>query len=268
MKNTTINNTNATVNNNTTKEEIIMKNNTTTTNTTINTITKEDIAMMTKDILREKLLGFGKKYSNTEFKKTKRAALVEELEKYLNSTEEEPVVEAQKEISMGTYEKLLKTVAKEIINQTLVMKNGKLVIRDYALFYKATKTDSQNYLVVGKRLWGVVSKAITDLYGEKFKTKENIQKTLDKMVEFNLITLVENERNFVLLTPSDLSQDEKDQLNDAWRKKLVTTEKGKDGRVKVSAANEAGKTFLNQMYPCWTYQATAAQMNYMFNLSK
>lgn len=191
---------------------------------------------------------------------------------------EEPVVvvenakveEKKEEASMKntSYEKLMKAVAKEIIAQTLVLKDGKMVIRDYALFYKPTKVECADYMVQGKRLWGVVAKVIGVVYGEQRKTAENIEKTLEQMVAWGIMTKVASERTYAILTPADMSQDEKDQLNNAWKNKQIKTEKMKDEKVKVTAINNDGKTLLNQLYPCWIYRATAEQMRNTYNLSK
>lgn len=246
-------------------------------------LTKEEITMKTKNELRIALETVGVEMSNTEFKKTKKADLVAMLEKYLDPSKkveivEEPVVvaenvnveEKKEETNMknAAYEKLMKAVAKEIIAQTLVLKDGKMVIRDYALFYKPTKVECADYMVIGKRLWGVVAKVIGDVYGEQRKTAENIEKTLEQMIAWNIMTKVASERSYAILNPTDMSQDEKDQLNNAWKNKQIKTEKMKDEKVKVTAINDDGKTLLNQLYPCWTYRATAEQMRNTYNLSK
>lgn len=254
-------------------------------------MTKEEIEMMTKDQIRVALEAVGVEMSNNTFKKTKKAELVAMLEQYLDPTKKVEVVQAEvaapvvpavgnvvntvKEETVMVeknmkYEKLMKAVAKEIIAQTLVLKDGKMVQRDYALFFKPTKTQTecQDYIVMGKRLWGVVSSVIAKVYGEQNKTKENIDQTLDQMVAWDMITKVAAERTYATLNPADMSQDEKDQLNDLWRTKDIKTEKTKDGKVKVTAVTDNGKAVLNELYPSWTYRATVAQMNNIYKLSK
>lgn len=192
-------------------------------------------------------------------------------------------VEEKKEVvtmnnEYGKFEKLMKAVAKEIMFQTLPSKNGQLVVQKnekgelvllkFALFYRATKSvDCKDYMVVGKRLWGVIAKVIGELYGEKNKTSDYIQQTLDKMVEFNMITKVASERTYAVLNPATMNQDEKDQLNDLWRTKDIKTEKVED-KIKVTALTDNGKAVLNQLYPNYSYRATSAQMNKLYILSK
>lgn len=285
------NNTNATVNatvNTTTMEEKNMMN-----------ITIEELVGMKRDELRK----VAKEYSIKRYSKMTKDELLSVLSLYfkaptsgyainplddpevqaLDVSDEAlldavvepvvPVVEEKKEetimvVKNDAYEKLMKVIAKEIIAQTLTTKNGKLVVRDYALFYKPTKVECADYMVMGKRLWGVVSSVIAKVYGEQNKTKENIDKTLEQMIAWGMITKVATERTYATLNPADMTQDEKDQLNNAWRNKQIKTEKTKDGKVKVTAINENGKTLLNQLYPSWTYSATAEQMNNTYKLSK
>ena len=194
-----------------------------------------------------------------------------------------PTTEIKKEVvtmnnEYGKFEKLMKAVAKEIMFQTLPSKNGQLVVKKdekgdlvllkFALFYRATKSiDCKDYMVVGKRLWGVIAKVIGELYGEKNKTSDYIQQTLDKMVEFNMIIKVAAERTYAVLNPTSMNQDEKDQLNDLWRTKDIKTEKVED-KIKVTALTDNGKAVLNQLYPNYSYRATAAQMNKLYTLSK
>lgn len=191
-------------------------------------------------------------------------------------------VEVKEEVVMnneyGKFEKLMKAVAREIMFQTLPSKNGQLIVQKdengdlvllkYALFYRATKSVGvTDYMVVGKRLWGVVAKVIGEVYGEKNKIADYIQQTLDKMVEFGMVTKVASERTYATLNPATMSQDEKDQLNDLWRTKDIKTEKVED-KIKVTALTDNGKAVLNQLYPNYSYRATAAQMNKLYALSK
>lgn len=199
-------------------------------------------------------------------------------------TENTKVEEKKEEVDMGNFAKLMKAISKEVMFQTLPSANGKLIIKvdqdkkvilkKFSLFYRATEVDAGEYLlVVGKKLWGVVAKCIGDLYGEKNKTSENIQETLDKMAEFDLLTKATAERTYVTLTPSTMTKDEKDQLNALWSKGCIKVENLKDGRKKVTCdingtINEEGKAVLNQLYPNWVYKATSKQLNNMLKLCK
>lgn len=292
LNNTSFNNVTVVVanENSNLKEDNTMMNNTMNNEATVViAMTKEEIEMMTKDQIRVALEAVGVEMSNTVFKKTKKAELVSMLEQYLDPSKKVEIVQAEVVASVVPaivpvvntvkeetvmveknmkYEKLMKAVAKEIIAQTLVLKDGKMVQRDYALFYKATKTDVTDYMVIGKRLWGVIAKVIGDLYGEKNKTTEYINMTLEQMIAWGMITKVAAERTYATLNPADMSQDEKDQLNDLWRTKDIKTEKTKDGKVKVTAVTDNGKAVLNELYPSWTYRASAEQMNNTYKLSK
>ena len=189
------------------------------------------------------------------------------------------VVENKEETTMNN--NLIKRIAHDIIFQTIPNKNGKLIfdkdkdgklvlIKGTALFYRPDKKDNPatEYMVLGKRLWGVISKAISEVEGEDKKTFDYIQETIDKFVELDLITKISEERTFVKLTPSDMSQDEKDQLNGLWRTNDIKTEKLEDGRIKAIAVTDNGKAVLNQLYPCYSYGATVDQMNRIYTLSK
>lgn len=177
-------------------------------------------------------------------------------------------IETKKEVVTMNND-LMKAIAKEIMAQTLTKdKNGKWVLQKYALFYKATKTDVSDYMVVGKRLWGVISKVIGVVEGEDKKTSDRIKEVLEQMESLGMITKVATERTYITLTPSTMSQDEKDQLNGLWRTKDIVTEKTKDEKVKVTAVTVNGKEVLNQLYPSWIYRATSAQMRNLYYLSK
>lgn len=253
-------------------------------NNVVIAMSKEEVEMMTKDQIRVALEAVDVELSNTEFKKTKKAELIAMLEEYLDPSKKVEVVEKPVVKEVGTpYEyrrgeanskvdeeliKFLKAISGEIMSQTLQRNaNGELVLREFALFYKATKSDCKEYMTLGKRLWGVVSKVVGNLYGEANKTSKVIQRAIDKMVECGLITKVASERTYVTLSPATMSQDEKDQLNDLWRTKDIKTEKVKD-MVKATAITDNGKAVLNEMYPNFMYTATSEQMNTMFRLSK
>jgi hypothetical protein len=259
---------------------------------------KEEVEMKTKDQIRVMLEAVGVEMSNTVFKKTKKAELVAMVEKYLDPSKKveivqypvnplddpevmaldvsdeallqpvvAPVEEKKEENTMNN--KLMKEIAKEIMAQTLTKnKDGEWIIRDYALFYKPTKTDVTDYMVVGKRFWGVISKVIGTVEGEDKKTSDRINEVIDQMESLGMITKVAAERTYVVLNPEDMSQDEKDQLNDLWRTNDIKTEKVDGGKVKVTAVTANGKEVLNQLYPNWSYRATAAQMIDMFNMSR
>jgi hypothetical protein len=179
-----------------------------------------------------------------------------------------PTTEIKKEVVTMNND-LMKEVAKEIMAQTLAKdKNGKWVLQKYALFYKATKTDVTDYMVVGKRLWGVVSKVIGAVEGEDKKTSDRIKEVIDQMESLGMITKVAADRTYAVLNPDDMSQDEKDQLNNLWRTNDIKTEKVEGGKVKATAVTANGKEVLNQLYPTYSYRATADQMNAMFRLSR
>lgn len=193
MKN---NNQNVTVNNTTSKEETTMTNqNNAAANNMIIAMSKEEVTMKTKDEIRTMLEVVGVKMSNNEFKRTKKADLVTQLEKYLDPTKKVEIVEApvtetvteeKKEENVMTdkmkqyldskWDKLVKAVAKEYVDQSINTK--------FALFYKNTKATATNgeYLVKSSRLWGATSKAIKSLYGEKHCDEKAIRETLNAMV--------------------------------------------------------------------------------------
>ncbi len=183
MKN---NNQNVTVNNTTFKEETTMKNqNNAAANNMIIAMSKEEVSMKTKDEIRTMLEVVGVKMSNNEFKRTKKADLVAQLEKYLDPTKKVEIVEKKEENVMedkmkqyldSKWDKLVKAVAKEYVDQSLNTK--------FALFYKNTKATATNaeYLVKSSRLWGATSKAIKSLYGEKNCSEDTIRQTLNAMV--------------------------------------------------------------------------------------
>jgi uncharacterized protein (DUF2164 family) len=192
-KNVTINNTNTT-----NMEETTMKNqnnaNVTTNNNVVVAMTKEEIVMMTKDQIRVALEACGVEMSNNEFKKTKKAELVAMLEQYCDPTKKVEIVEApvvetvteekkeenvmadkMKQYMDSKWDKLVKAVAKEYVDQSLNTK--------FALFYKNQKsTLKAEYLVKSSRLWGATSKAIKALYGEKNCSEDTIRQTLNAMV--------------------------------------------------------------------------------------
>lgn len=180
------------------QEEVTMKNNTQNTvanNNVVVAMTKEEIVMMTKDQIRVALEACGVEMSNNEFKRTKKADLVAQLEKYLDPTKKVEIIEApvtetvtenKKEETVMTdkmkkyldskWDKLVKAVAKEYVDQSINTK--------FALFYKNTKATATNgeYLVKSSRLWGATSKAIKSLYGEKNCDEKAIRETLNAMV--------------------------------------------------------------------------------------
>lgn len=73
-----------------------MTQNTTNNNVTVNNIaiamTKEEVAMKTKNEIREMLETVGVELTNTQFKKTKKAELVAMLEKYLDPSKKVEIV--------------------------------------------------------------------------------------------------------------------------------------------------------------------------------
>lgn len=189
------------------------------------------------------------------------------------------VVENKEETTMNN--NLITSIAKKIIFQTIPNKNGQLIIKNgedgklelikgTALFYRPNKkaNPTTEYMVLGSRLWGVVSSVVGEVEGEDKKTFDRIQQTIDDMVKLDMITKISESRTFVTLTPTDMSQDEKDQLNGLWRTKDIKTEKTKDGKVKVTAVTDNGKEVINQLYPCYSYGATVVQMNKIYALSK
>lgn len=158
-------------------------------NAVVVAMAKEEVEMKTKNELRVALEAVGVELTNTQFKKTKKAELVAILEKYLDPSKKVEIVEAsdtvveekKEDTGMSKYmdakwDKLVKAVATEYVKQSLGVK--------WALFYKNTKATATKaeYLVKTKKLWGVTSKVIKNLYGEQNCNEGTIQQTLNAMV--------------------------------------------------------------------------------------
>lgn len=175
-------------------------------NATVSVEKKEEIKM-TREMIREALRKNGIEMSNKEFKATKKDQLMdmlldveqsnhvsEEKEEQTMVTDEKVVVtveaktqekksykdmtveEKKADALLGKWDKLVKAVAKEYVDQSI----GK----SWALFYKNTKstTIKADYLVKTKKIWGATSKVIKNLYGEDKCDANSIQQTLNVMV--------------------------------------------------------------------------------------
>jgi len=194
---------------------------------------------------------------------------------------------------------LLKALSFRIISDTLPVdkdgyiinrkdKDGKIILKSggKALFYRPTKVEVEEgtYMVVTKRLWGVLRDETTkfcekhdDLENVTEETaKQTIESAIDLLIKNDLLTAVQQERNWIKLDPKTMKQEEKDTLNALWKEGKISTKKltGKDeGKILTSCeingkVNEDGKKALNELYPCYSYRATATQMNNMFAIIK
>lgn len=91
-------------------------------------------------------------------------------------TEKKEVSDMKEKYMDAKWDKLVKAVAAEYVQQSLGVK--------WALFYKNTKstTTKAEYMVKTKKLWGATSKVIKNLYGEQNCNADTIQQTLNAMV--------------------------------------------------------------------------------------
>ena len=187
---------------------------------------------------------------------------------------------------------LLKDIAFRVLSDTLLTakdgsiiirkdKNGKVVLKNGALFFRPTKVEVEEgtYMVVTKRLWAVLKDVCVKFCQEHDEiaditddvTKKVIESAIDLMIKNDILTAVKAERNYIKLNPKTMEQEEKDVLNALWKKGGVKTQKlsGKDeGKILTTALNDEGKKVLNELYPCYSYRATAKQMNNMFAIIK
>lgn len=200
-------------------------------NATVSVEKKEEIKM-TREMIREALRKNGIEMSNKEFKATKKDQLMEmlldveqsngleEKEEQTMATEEKVVVtveaktqekrsykdmtveEKKADALLGKWDKLVKAVAKEYVNQSI----GK----SWALFYKNTKstTIKADYLVKTKKIWGATSKVIKNLYGEDKCNADSIQQTLNVMVirghiNYNVVPGKDGAKNIVFSASKD-----------------------------------------------------------------
>ena len=255
---------------------------------TVSVEKKEEIKM-TREMIREALRKNGIEMSNKEFKATKKDQLMEmlldvEQSNGLEEKEEETmVVEEKNDVTVvveDKWNKLMKAVSLKAMLQTVphdkdnkpvinIGKDGKVVLLNYSLFYRATeRTDVKDLMVVGKRLWGVVGKVIEEVYGKNHTTSENIQKTIDKMIELNLIHKVVENRTYVTVSATGLPETTKNTFNNLYSSKDIKVEKEKDGRVKVIAVTDNGRKAINTLYPNFSYRASARELTNMYNLSR
>ena len=236
------------------------------------------------------LKSMAKKMNISGYSKLKKDQLinviVEKLElKNATNTDET----AEKKVTVND---LLKDIAFRVLSDTLLTakdgsiiirkdKNGKVVLKNRALFFRPTRTEveSGTYMVVTKRLWAVLKDVCVKFCQEHDKiaditddmTKNVIESAIDLMIKNNILTAIKVERNYIKLSPENMEQEEKDVLNALWKKGGVKTQKlsGKDeGKILTTALNDEGKKVLNELYPCYSYRATAAQMNNMFAIIK
>lgn len=187
---------------------------------------------------------------------------------------------------------LLKDIAFRVLSDTLLTakdgsiiirkdKNGKVVLKNGALFFRPTKVEveSGTYMVVTKRLWAVLKDVCVKFCQEHDEiaditddmTKNVIESAIDLMIKNDILTAIKVERNYIKLSPENMEQNEKDVLNALWKKGGVKTQKlsGKDeGKILTTALNDEGKKVLNELYPCYSYRATSKQMNNMFAIIK
>lgn len=200
-------------------------------NATVSVEKKEEIKM-TREMIREALRKNGIEMSNKEFKATKKDQLMEmlldveqsngleEKEEQTMATEEKVVVtveaktqekrsykdmtveEKKADALLGKWDKLVKAVAKEYVNQS--------ICKSWALFYKNTKstTIKADYLVKTKKIWGATSKVIKNLYGEDKCNADSIQQTLNVMVirghiNYNVVPGKDGAKNIVFSASKD-----------------------------------------------------------------
>lgn len=238
------------------------------------------------------LKGMAKEMNISGYSKLKKDQLINVIVEKLelkNANADEAAEKTENKVGVND---LLKDIAFRVLFDTLLTakdgsiiirkdKNGKVVLKNGALFFRPTKVEveSGTYMVVTKRLWAVLKDVCVKFCQEHDEianitddvTKEAIESAIDLMIKNDTLTAIRVERNYIKLDPKTMEQNEKDILNALWKKGGVKTQKlsGKDeGKILTTALNDEGKKVLNELYPCYSYRATAAQMNNMFAIIK
>lgn len=267
--------------------------NTAATSQSQNTIKEESV--MREELAAKKVADLkvmAKEMNISGYSKLKKDQLINVIVEKLELKNANADETAEKTENKVTVNDLLKDIAFRVLSDTLLTakdgsiiirkdKNGKVVLKNRALFFRPTRTEveSGTYMVVTKRLWAVLKDVCVKFCQEHDEiaditddmTKNVIESAIDLMIKNNILTAIKVERNYIKLSPENMEQEEKDVLNALWKKGGVKTQKlsGKDeGKILTTALNDEGKKVLNELYPCYSYRATAQQMNNMFAIIK
>lgn len=152
----------------------------------------EDVTKLTVKQLKEVAKVMGIKIPRGS-KKADIVALIDSVEK---APEETEIDKKKTDAKLEKWDKLVKAVATEYVNQSLN--------KSWALFYKSTKVAAHKdeYMVKTSKLFGATGKAIETLYGKKYNNLSNIKNLLNVMVirgylNFEVKAGNKNKRNVV-----------------------------------------------------------------------
>lgn len=172
------------------KEEIAMV-------TEAKVVLTEDVTKLTVKQLKEVAKVMGIKIPRGS-KKADIVALIDSVEKApaVEIVEETEIDKKKADAKLEKWDKLVKAVATEYVNQSLN--------KSWALFYKSTKVAAHKdeYMVKTSKLFGATGKAIETLYGKKHNNLSNIKNLLNVMVirgylNFEVKAGSKNKRNVV-----------------------------------------------------------------------